>query len=119
MLFSINNNDYSHNLLDKFDVNEYKTYTEWIDGAMKKHKELTRQYIKGTLNLSLTEKEFIQFMKDLSAVKSDKMYNITVYVNNLAVEKSIYAYIEFYPTIRKNTREGKIYNDVSISIEEM
>lgn len=119
MLLSINNNDYSNKLLNSFAINEYKTYTEWLDTNMKKHKELTRKYVKGKLTLTLNEKEVVKFMQDLESVRSDKTYDIIVYVNNLFTTKAINAYIEFYPEIRKDTTSGKIYHDVSISVEEV
>lgn len=119
MLLKINGTEYSKKLLSSYNVNEYRTYSEWIDGNMKKHKELTRVYVKGTLKITLTEEEFVKFTNDLQAVKDDKLYSIEVYVNNLLTTKSISAYLEFYPTMRKDTTTGKIYDDISISLEEM
>ena len=119
MLLSINNHDYSNYLLDEYNINEHKDYSTWNDTAGNLHKDLKRRDIEGTITLFLTPELFIQFQQDLEAVHNDKLYTIQVYVNNLRAVKEIQAYIEYFPTLRKDTKDGKVYADISISVEEM
>ena len=49
----------------------------------------------------------------------NKIYTIEVYVNNLFTTKVIKAYIDYYQQLQKDTSSGKLYDDISITVEEM
>ena len=119
MLIKINGTDYSNYLLDSYDINERRDYSSWNDVKGHKYKDLTRTSIQGSLNITLSHEQLAKFQQDLEAVRDDKIYTIEVYVNNLFTTKVIKAYIDYYPELRKDTSSGKLYDDISITVEEM
>ena len=119
MLIKINGTDYSNYLLDSYDINERRDYSSWNDTKGHKHKDLTRTSIQGSLNITLSHEQLAKFQQDLESVRNDKIYTIEIYVNNLFTTKVIQAYIDYYPELRKDTSSGKLYDDISITVEEM
>lgn len=118
MLVKINNVDYSNNLVTEYDINNKKEYSDWTDSNGNKHIELKRQSIQGTLKFKFTESQYKKFLQDISNVKTDNFYTITVFCLNTQETKDIQAYIEFFPTIKKDVRSGKIYNIIEVTVEQ-
>lgn len=119
MLLTINGTDYSKKIVPDYDINEHIDYNEWNDGNGRKHKDEVRRYVSGSLNLQLSEEEYSKFREDLEKVKKDKVYSISIYATNLDEIKEIDAYINFYPSVKKDLTKGKKFNTINVSIEEM
>lgn len=118
MLLDINGFDYSKKLVNSYNLNKQLEYNEWVDSNGKKHKELTREYISGTVNIKLTEKEYNSFLTNLEAVKTGNLYKIKVYSLNTKELIDIDCYITFFPKLKKDISTGKIYDIVEVTIEQ-
>lgn len=84
--FKINNVDYSqYVVLKKYNLQRSAEYggTQYTDGWWKKHRNIVRHSISGSVTLAFpTANLYNDFVDNMQSVDADGLYNIGAYVNN-------------------------------------
>lgn len=84
--FKINNVDYSqYVVLKKYNMQRSAEYggTQYIDGWWKKHRNIVRYTISGSVTLAFpTDALYNNFVDNMQSVNTDGVYSISAYVNN-------------------------------------
>lgn len=84
--FKINNVDYSqYVVLKKYNLQRSAEYggTQYTDGWWKKHRNIVRHSISGTVTLAFpTAALYNDFVSNMQSVDTDGVYSISAYVNN-------------------------------------
>lgn len=105
MLASINGTDITkHIVASTYNVNSIEDYVTWKDGWRKKHKDVFRELAVGSFDLKFLKgtTDYADFVALVESAKVNGSIPMTVYVSNKNIEKSIDAYCDFTPTVRKN-----------------
>jgi hypothetical protein len=84
--FMINNVDYSqYVVLKKYNLQRSAEYggTQYTDGWWKKHRNIVRHSISGTVTLAFpTAALYNDFVTNMQSVDTDGVYSVSAYVNN-------------------------------------
>lgn len=95
--FKINGIDYSqYVVIKKYKMQRAAVYggTEYIDGWWKKHRNIIRYNISGSVTLAFpTAALYNVFVDNVQSVGSDGIYNVVAYVNNLNSNQTFEAYL--------------------------
>lgn len=84
---------------NKYSVNDAPEFgnSEYRDGWWKKHRDIVRHVIKGSVVLAFSTateyNDFVRHINENIGVESD--HSVTLYVNNLNTTKTISAYVTF------------------------
>lgn len=121
MLVKINDTDITKYILaSSYKVNSYPIYTEWTDANYVRHRELHRYQVKGSFEMKFpsdggTEYEnFVHLLKNNSVGDSAVLF---VYVNNICESKSVDAFYEMRPIIKK-AAQGRNFESFVFNLEE-
>jgi hypothetical protein len=95
--FKINGIDYSqYVVIKKYKMQRAAVYggTEYTDGWWKKHRNIIRYNISGSVTLAFpTAALYNVFVDNVQSVGNDGIYNIVAYVNNLNSNQTFEAYL--------------------------
>lgn len=122
-LLVINNIDFTkHIKVPSWKVNKEDVYEEWTDGNYKKHREVTRQQIKGDFTLLFDEVDDLnQFFSTINALKvqhPDGYIPVRVYINNYNIQEDIYAVLEYTPSNEKPYFGRQNVSGFTVKLEE-
>ena len=120
MLASINGIDITKYIIaSTYNVNNIDDYVEWKDAWHKKHRNIIRGRVSGSFDLKFL-KGTTDYSDFVALIENSKVYGsltMTVYVSNKNMEKSIDAYCDFAPTVRKSFDE-KTHEQFTFVLEE-
>lgn len=122
-LLIINNIDFTkHIKVPTWKINKELVYEEWEDSNYLKHREVTRQQIKGDFTLLFDEIDDLnRFFNTVNALREehpDGYLPMRVYVNNYNVQADINAVLEFTPGNEKPYFGRKNISGFTVKLEE-
>lgn len=120
MLASIGGIDITkHIIASTYNVNSTEDCVTWKDGWRKKHKNVFREVVVGSFDLKFLKgtSDYTDFVDLIEGAKANGSISMTVYVSNKNSEKTIDAYCDFAPTVRKNVG-AKEHEQFTFILEE-
>lgn len=120
MLASINGTDITkHIIASTYNVNNIDDYNEWKDGWHRKHRDVIRERVIGSFDLKFLKgtNDYSDFVSLVERAKVNGSITMQVYVSNKNIEKTIDAYCDFAPTLRKNVGM-KDHEQFTFALEE-
>jgi hypothetical protein len=121
MLVNIDGNDITKYILaESYDVNSKPVFTSWQDGNYTMHREIHRYKTIGVFSLKFPSDggtAYEAFIKLLKENSDNDLLLITVFVNNINEYKTMPAYYEMYPVMKKDYN-GKSYMKIDFRFEE-
>ena len=105
MLALINGTDITkHIIASTYNVNCIDEYDEWKDGWHITHREFIRERVIGSFDLKFLKgtSDYANFVSLVENAKVNGCLSMNVYVSNKNIAKTIDAYCNYTPTLRKN-----------------
>lgn len=122
MLFTLNNIDYTANIIaDSYKINSQPVYESYEDAKGRTHNVLIRNKVSGSFDMFFrTMTEYNEFLSDWNAGKSQLLNTHTVYLNpNNINEDGVYqCFLKHEATRRLDGRYREYVGQITVSVEE-
>ena len=108
-----------HILVPSYKVNCSGTFNQWVDGWGKVHRDVFADKLSGSFKmLFYSELDYTNFLNAMALQKkAGDYYTVQLFANNRQVLKSVEAFIDFDPTIRRDDDRQR-YEPMTVKVEE-
>ena len=121
MTVSINNTDITPFIQESsYEMNRYTDHKEWIDGNRRKHREIMRNYIKGSFEMVfVTESDLSDFMDLVEDNTVNGILTITLYIQNINQTDEYEVFCEIVGNTDRKINNDYFFKKFNVSITEV